>query len=147
MEREKHGLLNDPITGKKSRLYKIWEDMKSRCNNSNNKRYSHYGGRGIVICLEWNKYLNFHKWAMSSGYIDSLTIDRIDVNGNYCPENCKWATQKEQSNNRRSNVNITFNGVTKTQTEWAADLGAGKHLVKSRLKRGWSIERALTTPK
>lgn len=142
----KHGLYKDPITGKKSRLYHIWEDMKSRCNNPNNKRYKDYGGRGIVVCEFWaSNYFNFHQWAYLHGYSDELTIDRLNTDGNYEPGNCKWSTPKMQGNNRRTCVLITYNGETRTQTEWAEIIGAGVHLIKQRLKRGWTIERALTT--
>lgn len=102
-----------------TRLYEIWQGMKGRCNDRNNSRYSDYGGRGIIVCEEWNSdYLAFHKWAVDNGYSDNLTIDRIDNDGNYEPGNCKWSTIKEQSNNRRSNINITIGNSTRTLMEW-----------------------------
>lgn len=112
----KHG--ESPNTNKNAtRLYGIWENMRARCGNKKNPNYKDYGGRGITVCDEWSEYTAFKNWALKNGYNPSLTIDRIDVNGNYCPENCRWATQKEQCRNTRFNHLLTYNGETKTLAE------------------------------
>lgn len=99
-----HGLSN-------SRLFSIWENMKSRCKNSSVKCFKHYGGRGITVCPEWdNSFMSFYNWAVQNGYDDDLTIDRIDANGNYEPSNCRWVTQTEQIRNRRESIKVIFHG-------------------------------------
>ena len=142
----KHGEANNK-DGTRSRLYVIWCHMKERCENPNSKRYSLYGGRGIKVCDSWKgDYRSFRDWSLSNGYTTSLTIERIDTNGNYSPENCRWATQKEQCNNRRTNHLLTYEGRTQTLTQWAEEKGFRADTIKHRLKRGWSIKDALELP-
>lgn len=127
-----------------SRLYEIYYNMKKRCENENAINYHNYGGRGIKVCEEWKEYLPFSQWAKANGYSDNLTLDRIDNNGNYCPENCRWVTYKEQANNTRVNRVICFNDQSHTLTEWSVITGIKKTTIHQRLKRGWSVEKALT---
>ena len=131
----------------KTRLYRIWYTMKRRCYDENFNRYNDYGGRGITVCDEWHKYENFAKWAKSNGYSDTLTIDRIDVNGDYCPENCRWSDYVTQSNNRRNNRFISRNGRTLTCAQWAKEIGMKASILYERLYvEHWDIERAFTEP-
>lgn len=119
-----------------TRLYRIWQGMKKRCNNINTACYDRYGGRGIKVCEEWNNsFESFFEWAMNNGYSKELTIDRIDNNGNYEPNNCKWSTNQEQCNNRRSNIKITIGNATKTLTEWCNIFEVDYNTVLSRYKR------------
>lgn len=102
-----------------TRIYSEWQGMKGRCYNKGNARYADWGGRGIEVCEQWrNSFESFYTWAMANGYQDNLTIDRIDNNGNYCPENCRWVGQQEQCRNRRSNINLTIGNSTRTLMEW-----------------------------
>jgi hypothetical protein len=128
-----------------SRLYCIWSGMKNRCYSERNKHYKNYGGRGIKVCDEWKEsYENFHIWAIQNNYHYSLTIDRIDNNGNYEPSNCRWSTMKEQNNNRRSNVYFVYNGKKQTLTQWCEELKLNYGVVNSKINRGGtSIQKAL----
>ena len=131
----------------KERLYVIWLRMRQRCNNPTDQKYSDYGGRGISVCREWNEdYGAFKAWALANGYDDSLTIDREDNDGNYCPENCRWATRRQQANNRRTNHHLTLNGETKTLSEWEDATGINSLTILRRVRQGWSVTDALTTP-
>lgn len=133
---------------KRSRLYRTWESMKTRCNNPNAQRWDDYGGRGIEVCEEWrDSFEAFRDWALANGYRDDLTIERKDNDGPYSPENCRWATKEEQARNKRSNVFMTLNGKTMTITQWAKEIGIDRRTIAKRKKLGWSDERALTEPK
>lgn len=128
----------------KSRLYNVWKTMRRRCNSPTANKYKNYGGRGIKVCNEWQEFPLFYEWAMANGYADNLTIDRIDNDGDYCPENCRWATNKEQARNRRSNHLITYQGETHTLIEWSEITGIPRHKLSDRLcKLNWTVERAL----
>ena len=130
-----------------TKIYKAYIHMKERCYSKNDKRYSDYGGRGITVCDEWlHSFQAFYDWSMANGYADDLTIDRIDVNGNYEPGNCRWVTQKEQQNNRRNNHCLTYNGETKTLSQWSEITGIQSLTILNRLRLGWSIEKALFHP-
>ena len=121
--------------------------MKKRCTDTKSQWAHIYVGKGIKVCDEWQTYTNFRDWALKNGYNDSLSIDRINNDGDYEPSNCRWATNIEQSNNTSRNVFIEFNGKKQTIRQWERELGFPRHLIQSRLKRGWTIEQALTTPK
>lgn len=122
--------------------------MTARCYNKHHNRYRIYGGRGIYICEEWRgNFGAFLSWALNNGYRDDLTIDRIDVNGPYSPENCRWADKITQANNTRKNRWLELDGERHTLTEWARKLGIGRETLESRLDSGWDLRRALTTPK
>lgn len=131
--------------GYKKRLSNILNCMKQRCYNKNNPGFYRYGGRGIDICNEWMKSPEaFYQWSIRNGYSDELSIDRIDNNKGYSPENCRWVTVKEQNNNTRSNRMITFEGKTQTMAEWADEVGIKYACLEARINRlGWSLERAL----
>ena len=137
----KHGHRN-------SRIYRIYAGMKSRTNNPNSPEYKNYGGRGIRICEEWEKSFNaFYEWALKNGYSDNLSIDRIDVNGNYEPSNCRWSTSSEQMNNTRRTIFLTYRGQTRPIKEWATRMGVNHATLYARVcVYGWDDEKALTTP-
>lgn len=149
MEKErpprKHG---DAKRGKIAPLYRIYYLMKGRCYNPNKPDYKWYGGRGIRVCDEWKEsYLNFREWALSNGYKEGLTIDRIDSGGNYEPSNCRWVNMIVQNNNKKSIPKYEFNGEIHSISEWARIIGVKRELLRDRIIRlGWPIEKALTTP-
>lgn len=135
----------------RTRLYRLWASMIQRCGNANQKSWPRYGGRGIQVCEEWRvSFERFRNWSLDNGYDDSLSLDRHpDHGGNYCPENCRWATVHEQANNRSNNHTETVWGETKTVAEWSHDSRCvvPYEALLDRLNTcGWGIERALTTP-
>lgn len=129
----------------KTRLYRIWFSMRRRCYKSTSPDYARYGGRGITVCDEWkDSFQAFYEWSVANGYLENLTIDRIDNEGDYSPQNCRWVNAEVQNNNTRRNYYITHDGETLTLAQWAKKCGINKNTLYSRLtKYGWSIERAL----
>lgn len=127
-----------------TRLYGIWGGMKTRCYNPHDTGYKYYGERGITVCNEWlNDFEAFYKWAMQNGYADNLTIDRIDVNGNYEPSNCCWATRREQRINQRQKE-VTYNNEKHTLLEWADITGIKYDTLLWRYKHNWSADKILS---
>lgn len=136
-----------------TRLYNVWKDMKKRCYNPNSHSYKNYGAKGIKVCDEWkDNFIAFHDWSFANGYDENAefgkcTIDRINVGGDYSPENCHWVSLKEQANNRTNSSQITFNGKTDTMSNWAREVGIPYTCLFHRLHDlHWSVEKALTTP-
>lgn len=128
-------------------LYKTWHNIRSRCKNPNATKYKYYGGKGIKICKEWDEsFVVFRNWCYENGYKQGLTIDRINSNKDYCPENCRWVDYKTQNNNLSSNHLITYKGETHSVYDWAERLGMKHNTFGERIRRGWSIERAIETP-
>lgn len=140
--KEKHG-------GSRSRLYCVWGNIRKRCNDPNCISYPNYGGRGIKVCKEWDDFSVFREWAMKNGYNPkaergNCTIDRIDVNRDYRPDNCRWTTMTEQSNNRRNSYTITWKNETRTASEWSKITGIPRSVIYSRYKRGWDPDKILS---
>lgn len=124
-----------------TRLHNIWCDMRKRC-----RHHPMYAGRGIKVCDEWLEYENFARWARENGYEDSLTIERIDVNGDYCPQNCKWIAFNKQARNRTTTKWVTYMGREMSLAEAAEISGVPYKVVHARLKKGWSLEKSLSEP-
>jgi hypothetical protein len=132
---------------KETRLYNIWQGMRSRCNSETNPAYPKYGGRGIKVYENWlNDFQNFYDWAMENSYQENLSIERLNNDGNYEPSNCKWATSKEQNNNKSNNVVIEIDGEKKNLIEWSKSTGVHRSTIYRRLKRGL-LGRALIEKK
>ena len=129
----------------KKLLYRTWITMRSRCRNPKTTGYKYYGGKGITVCPEWDNYLVFKKWALENGYQEHLTIERLDNNLNYCPSNCTWITQSEQSKHTSNNKYITIDGVAQTIQEWVNQLKLGsRHGIANARKQGWTTTEYLT---
>lgn len=136
----RHGLKN-------TRLYRIWSNMKNRCNNPNCNAFHRYGGRGITVCDEWqNDFQTFYDWSISHEYSDELSLDRIDNNKGYSPDNCRWATSKMQANNTSHCRFITIAGDTKTMKEWCEISGVNYNTARDRIRHGWNPIEAVMTP-
>lgn len=132
--------------GSKTRLFRCWNNAKTRCYCPSSKDYKEYGARGIRMCDEWlQDFGTFQNWALGNGYSDSLTLDRINPDGNYCPENCRWVDIETQANNKRMCF-LTYNGETHTRKEWAEITGISRNNIANRLHKGWTVERTLTEP-
>lgn len=140
---EAHQTHGDGSHINRNRLYHIWADIKNRCNSPNCRAYKNYGGRGIHVCEEWQNYSAFKQWAFQNGYNEELTIDRIDVNKDYSPSNCRWVSKHEQCQNKRNSRKISYNGETKTLSQWAIELRIPRTTFAHRLDDGWNIEEAM----
>lgn len=123
--------------------YGSYHAMMDRCYRENANNYPRYGGRGIKVCEDWHNIEKFEEWVNSSGFESGMSLERKDVDGDYSPENCKWATAKQQANNRRNTVYIEYNGEKRTISEWAEKLGINRSTLNNRIYRGWTIEKAL----
>jgi len=142
---KKHGMFG-------TRIYNVWHSMKQRCYVKNHISYKNYGGRGIKVCDEWQEFTPFMDWAYANGYDENAergecTLDRIDPNGNYCPDNCRWATAKEQSNNKNANVYLEYKGVIDTLSNHARNAGISPILAEDRKIKGKSVEEIFSTEK
>ena len=139
----KHGL-------KYTRIYGIWQNMLNRCRNPNVKCYAVYGGRGIYVCDEWKTqdsgFINFYNWSMSNGYTEELTIDRIDVNGPYSPDNCRWVSWEVQILNKRNSLTLTYNDINLPIIEWSKITGIPYGTIYNRMQKGWTPEQVLRVP-
>ena len=134
-----HGMTN-------TKLFNIWQSMKQRCNDKNSDKYCFYGERNIKVCDEWmNNFMNFYNWAINNGYKNTLTIDRIDVNGNYEPSNCRWVDMKTQANNKRNNRFVDYKGQKYTIAELSEKFNINYSCLFYRIQNGWDIEKAVST--
>lgn len=131
----------------KRRIHTAWKNMRARCTNPNHREFNRYGARGIMVCKEWESFEPFYIWSLENGYDEHLSIDRVDVNGNYEPSNCRWTTWDVQVRNRRNNHYLECNGRKMIISDWARELGISEQGLSERINSGnWTIEEALTIP-
>lgn len=130
----------------KTKLYHIWYSIMQRCYDEKFRFYHHYGGRGIKVCEEWHDRDAFTAWAMENGFQDGLSIERKDVNGEYCPENCCWITKGEQQHNKRNTIYVDYHGEQKPLWWLAEQAGINRRTLLSRIEHGWDIDDAMTRP-
>lgn len=154
------GCLNKELTIRRSsthkmtntRLYRLWLGIKRRCYNKNQPEYKNYGAKGIKMCDEWkNDFISFYNWSYEHGFDEKLSrwecsIDRIDTLKGYSPQNCRWVDIYKQANNKTNNHLLTFQNSTLTLTQWSKKIKISQSTIRHRLKRGWSVEKTLTTP-
>lgn len=149
LQRDAVRAANTTHDGATEPLYRVWVGMKTRCYNERSTEFDNYGGRGIKVCAAWrSNYGAFRSWALANGYKPGLTIDRANVNGNYSPSNCRWATRSEQARNTRRATKLRAFGEAKCVADWSDDerCVVSSKTLDSRLRRGWELQRALTTP-
>lgn len=127
-----------------TKTYMAWASMKKRCSNPNHSRYKNYGGRGIKVCKRWMEFTGFLEDMGESP--EGMSIDRVDNDKDYSPDNCRWTTLERQANNRTDNVYLVYDGRKQSLADWARDLGFNRFTLKSRINLGWSAEKVLTTP-
>lgn len=129
-----------------TKLHFIWIEMRRRCQSLNHPKYHLYGGRGIKVCDEWQSFEIFYKWSSENGYIEGLSIDWINNDGNYEPTNCRWTTQFRQNNNTRRTRKVTYKGKTQSLADWARELNLNYNTLRSRRRIGWNIAAIFETP-
>lgn len=138
----------DTVGTLRPHIYRVWQNMKTRCTNPNRGTFKYYGGKGVVVCADWQLYENFKYWAINNGYLPSLYLTRNDLNGNYCPSNCQWADVYEKLKSQKRSMRITAFGETKMLREWAKDVRCipSVYTLHARIISGWDSEQALTRP-
>lgn len=146
LQKEKASEINSTHHLSKSRIYYIWASMKRRCSLKTDTNYVRYGAKGIKVCDEWQKFESFYDWAINNGYKDNLSIDRIDVYKDYCPENCRWTNEIQQANNKSNNTKIKYNNEEHTLAEWARFLGYSYSTICHRYYRNWDVEKMMQQP-